>query len=423
MSLINQMLRDLDRREVAEGARPVMPPGPVAVRPQPKRWGRQLYWLLPVIVVLMAGVYFEPRISLFLSVLTGPGASSEQASRAEPGDKGVALPMMPAAVAEASAAIEPVAPERTPAAVEQKEAVAEHSAADAPMPISAVVQSGNSDLNRDPILASNEPLPRGVPGQADHHGQVAVPLTGVLMAAENADAAELSPSAPSVAQADVPLQPALRQPVAVTIEQPLVRVKKVAPKTVRESAENVFAGALVQLNDGLLREAEASLRHTLMLDRAHVEARRLLVMLRLNAGERNEAAALLDEGLDFAPASVPLVVLRGRLLMEEGDLPRAIRLLEQQRAITGEHTELLSLLGSAYQQAQQFSEAVRVYRGIIEQQPENARALAGLAISLDATGAYGEALARYREALTLETLPAQVTEYARKRVSELSLEQ
>ncbi len=101
-------------------------------------------------------------------------------------------------------------------------------------------------------------------------------------------------SAPVVKQAIV--KPRGMKLVSVPVEPPLVRVQKVAQKTVRESAANVYATALMHLDEGHLREAEAALRHCLTLDRTHTEARRLLVMLLLQDGARKEAVACWMQG-------------------------------------------------------------------------------------------------------------------------------
>ncbi|WP_321528340.1 tetratricopeptide repeat protein [Sedimenticola selenatireducens] len=432
MSLINQMLRDLDRREAAEGPRQVVTPAPVSSRPVSGRRGYLIFWLLPIIVALLVAIYFQPRMAwLFGSVSEGPAGASQKQS-----DERTVLAIHQETVPSGSVETteQPVAtgPAMTPGVAGTTRPSPEELNARQILPESVEDMTITTHEPADTeveVIESNPldtPLSRDIVRERikDHSARQAVedrPATKPELSADTAVAAWPNERQDPVVKEAI-VKPNGIKPVSVPVEQPLVRVQKVAPKTVRESAANVYATALMHLEEGHLREAEAALRHCLTLDRAHTEARRLLVMLLLKDGERKEAAALLDAGLNIVPDAISLGALRARLLIEDGDLSRAVRLLEQQRSVAGDEIELLSLLGSAYQQTSQFPDAIGIYRRIIEQQPDNARAVAGLAIALDATGDHGEALPVYREALALDALPAEVSEYARKRVSALSVE-
>ena len=124
----------------------------------------------------------------------------------------------------------------------------------------------------------------------------------------------------------------------------------------------------------------------------------------------------------MAPGHAPFVTLLSRALLDFGENAKAIHLLERHLPTMGDDAELLELLGSLYQQSGQYAAAILRYRQLLERQPDNARAVAGLAISLDASGKQGEALSLYKQALNYRSLPDEVNEYARQRVLALSVE-
>ncbi|MCW8904100.1 tetratricopeptide repeat protein [Sedimenticola sp.] len=432
MSLINQMLRDLDRREAAEGPRQVVTPAPVSPATVRGRGRRPALWTLSVIAALLGTIYFQPLMGWIVATVSeDPGAADdrqadERAAMAVIQKTAPSVAMEPAdqpviTNSTTTPADEPIT-RPSPDGLKTTEVLPE-ALEDTPTAADEPADTGVDMPESTPldIQPSREIFPERIADKTVRRPTEARTVVESALSADTALAARPDErSAPVVKEAIV--KPNGIKPVSVPVEQPLVRVQKVAPKTVRESAANVYATALTHLEEGHLREAEAALRHCLTLDRAHTEARRLLVMLLLKDGERKEAAALLDAGLNIVPDAISLGALRARLLIEDGDLSRAVRLLEQQRSVAGDEIELLSLLGSAYQQTRQFPDAIGIYRRIIEQQPDNARAVAGLAIALDATGDHGEALSVYREALAFDALPAEVSEYARKRVSALSVE-
>lgn len=438
MSLINQMLRDLDRRDAERGASQVATPPPVSPLPDSRRRKQWVLWVLPLVAGLLVALYVQPwngRMLASLQERPGMLEARQDEVRAVPAAQpALAPPVVPrdngqarlAASATATAGPPGRAPRKespvaaiAPVAVEERAAGEDAPVAAVPSQPEAIATPSEPDRERTPRQNGERTA------QATEGGAPTVEPTGQVKRKPGAKRAERV----VLASADGRAEPAERsprlpadtiKPVDPPAEALRVSVQKVAPEAVQESAAQVYASALIHLEEGQPNEARAALRHCLALDRTHAEARHLLAMLLLERGARREAVALLDAGLKLLPGSVPLAALRGRLLMEEGDLSAAARLLDRQRAVAGDEPELLSLLGSAYQQLGRYGAAVEIYRRLSELQPDNARALAGLAIALDATGDQREALSVYRTALNFDTLPIEVSEYARKRVAALS---
>lgn len=430
MSLINQMLRDLDRRETAVGPRQPVMPAPVPAAPTTGRRRRRfLFGLLPVLAVLPVAAYYQPQLVRVLPTMSERTANEDSAQSRQQTPEAV-QPHAPAAAEE----------ERIDRAVVDSVSQTANTAL-TPFPQGRLAAAGVvSELDGTPAKSTTGPeetdkhaspdeLPEAhgseglsrAPGKTEMaSGPVVTRVPVRPVKAEETPAPASLDKQPQSMASNIGNEPDM--PMAAKAEISRVSVRKVAPERVQESAEDLYATARIHLDAGQLQEAEAALRHSLALDVAQTQARHLLAMLLLTGGERRQAVALLNAGLDIAPGSVSLSTLRARLLMDEGDPAGAVRLLEQPLLLATNDIELMSLLGSAYQQTSRFGDALGIYRRITALQPDNARALAGLAISLDATGNPDQALTVYRQALALDSLPAEVSEYARQRVSTLSVE-
>ncbi len=182
-------------------------------------------------------------------------------------------------------------------------------------------------------------------------------------------------------------------------------------------ASDSFRNARFYIGQGRLADAEEALKRTLRAKPGMGQAREILAALLLRGGRQSEAATLLDQGLQLAPGQPVFLSLRARLYREQGDTGQAIALLQQGLRDDGDNGDLLELLGVLYQEEGRFNEAAAVYRRVLQQRPGSANSWAGLAISLDAAGEQTVALQAYRRALANDQLPKEVVEYVRQRVS------
>ena len=470
MSLINQMLRDLDSREAGTRETPSMPP-PVARRESGGAGtARKGIALVLVALSLFTVFWFSDPGQSFRAQLTGLLAEPVSAPVAEPVPAVEAVSHTREAAEVSPAAVPQAAPERpaptltraeegaaapVPASVSETSVVrtqAQTALLSGASDLSPAVQDDAADLastdsvtavqrevtgkesgtvavsnteppNRTvaavPVAASKRPAVEPSTAQPERSGRVveskkAVPARQAQQAERNTDG-QSSPAPQAVA--------GLPQQETETAEAPRVRVTRVSPQVMRQSAGGAYREAREQLEAGDREEAEHALRHALSLDPALHPARHLLSMLRWQQGDRREAEKLLRDGLKMTPLHVPFAVLMARMMIESGEIEGARLLLEQHRSRSADDPDLLSLLGSVYQQGGQFAEAAALYRQLLAERPTDARTLAGLAIALDASGEHREALVRYRAALAAGPLPATVSGYARQRVAALTSEQ
>lgn len=174
-----------------------------------------------------------------------------------------------------------------------------------------------------------------------------------------------------------------------------------------------------QIGAGELAEAEHRLAAHLKDRPASREARELLVGLMLR-GERHAAALReLEAGLGHHPDHEAFLLIRARLLAQAGETGRAISALERagnRRA--GRGFAVLQMLGALYQQEGRYAAAAEIYRELLTARPGSGPGWVGLAISLDALGDT-DASEAYRRAVSLGGLPAAAESYARRRLAAL----
>lgn len=169
-----------------------------------------------------------------------------------------------------------------------------------------------------------------------------------------------------------------------------------------------------QIEAGELSAAEQTVLRQLADRPDDRKARELLVGLMLRGGRHTEAIDAINLGLTYHPGHRNFLLIKARLLAESGDLTRAVAVLED-RLTRGEAShEALQMLGALHQQQGHFGDAVAVYRRLVALAPTAGPAWVGLAIGLDALGDPG-ALEAYVRALSLGGLPEAAAGYARQR--------
>ncbi|MCW8906447.1 MAG: tetratricopeptide repeat protein [Sedimenticola sp.] len=420
MSLINQMLRDLDSREAGRRGAASMPPAVPGKTSASAGTGRKAIVLLLIAVSLSLLFWFSPAGDATRSRLVGWLATPGPTPAPDPGGapSGQVVRVLSAA------------PESQPTLLtEESTTIVSEAPTEVSLPVETAPKEALPGIEGDTARMESPGSTMASSGERTAESRVEVPAPPAEEAEEPpvAVADEVLPGEPVVETGRVervsqPRQTGTPGAESEVVTPPAIRVTRVSSQETRESAEGAYRAAREQFEDGYPDEAERGLRHALTLDSAQHPARHLLSMLRYRQGDRQEAEALLREGIRITPVYAPFVVLLGRMLIESGATDEARRLLEQNLKITGDNPDLLSLLGSVYQQGGQFERAAAIYRRLLMERPADARVLAGLAIALDARGEHKEALDRYRAALGAGELPAAVGEYARQRVAALTSE-
>ncbi len=196
-----------------------------------------------------------------------------------------------------------------------------------------------------------------------------------------------------------------------------VVVRRIAPPT--DPAARFYRRALVRLRAGDSGAAEAALQRVLALDPAQKRARELLAALWMRAGRNAAAKALLGPYVGGHPSDFTLVRLYARVLVEEGDLRGARRTLEASLPKAAGDPAFDALLAVVYQRLGEHRRAAIAYRAALTLHPLDGTRWAGLGIALEESGATREAQAAYRRAADLGGLAPALARYVGGRLTAL----
>lgn len=197
--------------------------------------------------------------------------------------------------------------------------------------------------------------------------------------------------------------------------------KRIRPLTPAQQAQVAFQQAVTQLGRSNTEQAQASLRRALVHDPAHEQARETYAALLLNTGRVSEAEASLAEGLRLNPHSAILAKLYARIIAGHDQIAQAIQVLERAAPSLQNDPAYAAMLAALYQRQQRHAEAAQIYAQVVRLRPRMAAWWMGYALSLEALGDNEQAATTYGRALRLGGLDKQVSEYVMQRLQALGL--
>ncbi len=393
MSLINQMLRDIEsRHEQAPAAPRPAPAKPIYqdLRPTahvPGRSRRAMFVIAGIgMVALVASVYYVAPHVPFPGT---PQAADHQASGQPAPTANTELPATQSAVA--------VAPTVAPTLAPNPEAIVVPPTVAAPSPVA------------EQAAVERASLPAAEPEQA------VVTAPTVIEAPPSPAPSEK----PVVQKSVVADKPKAGTDAVARIEAGAID-KRMRPLTVEERAEGAYRQAVRSLEQGRSGDAGRQLQQALTVDPQHVHARELQVALALKNGRTREAQQLLEEGMRLVPKHYPYAQLLARIHVEHGAEPKALALLEQAAPMAASDADYMSLLAALYQRQGRHADAVAAYRRTVEIRPDDARAWVGLGISLEMERDFDAARLSYQRARDLGNLPLALSRHASQRLAQLN---
>ncbi|PTD96824.1 SH3 domain-containing protein [Pseudothauera lacus] len=443
MSLINDVLRDMDRRQARPHGLSTLVDDTVTVPPlHPRRWPPS--WALLLGVGLALGV-----LGGYLLYGQQRAAGHDQRAvdamirtpAAEPAAASAALIAPPAAPTPEAAAHTPAASPSSPMAEDAQIPSAE--AAEAPSAEAAEAPSAEATA---PPAANPAPVTTAAPPATAPARQVFIaPGKRVnLRAAPSLDSTVLHvisarsdlllvdshPHFLQIRTADgttgwvsrdfAALEPYAAAPTEAAPPELATQATAPPPAPANPATAPAARAAGEQLNAlralerGDSAAAESALRRALAADPGHSEALNTLAALLLRQQRSAELEALLADLLHVPRAAV----LHARLLADRGDAAGALRSLEG----VGEDSldgEALTVLGALRQRVGRHAEAVAAYRKAIARGQRAATTWAGLAISLEALAEHGPARSAWEQTLAATPLDPALERHARSRLSVL----
>ena len=166
-----------------------------------------------------------------------------------------------------------------------------------------------------------------------------------------------------------------------------------------------------------LVEAEKLFEEILILTPRNQAARKQLAALWFGRKAFQNALNLLSQGMILDPDNSEYPLMQARIYLSQGDNEKAYGILkafEQNNNI-----EYLSTLANVAQQLKKFAEAVNTYKHLTNLQPSESRWWLGLGVAYDSSRQYVLAVAAYHTAITRGKLSNSTLLFAKQRIQAL----
>lgn len=216
-------------------------------------------------------------------------------------------------------------------------------------------------------------------------------------------------------------KPSARIPPAATADQarPEPVGKQIRELSPQQRTENEYRGALLAIQQGRLNEAIAMLERALELDARHAGARQALIGALLDSKRHDDALRVTREGLAQDPAQPGLAMILARLQLERGELRSAIETLERSLRYAEDRADYQAFLAALLQKDQRHKQAVEHYLQAVRLTPQNGTWWMGLGISFQADNRLPEAQEAFRRAKASNTLTPELLAFVEGRLREL----
>lgn len=396
MSLINQVLQDLEKRHASESELKSLSPHVRAVPDRPRSSAR-LFAIAAIVVVGLIAV------AVFI-----------YGSRHAPGDDAPQIVSKPMAAPVPDLAPVPKQPVAAP--------IAEPPAQSAAFtPVSRL--SDELSLVAPLSARKEKPATAGRSGKAGVENLLPDVVTAPLPQADkpHAPAVEALSSAELPAKAPAPVAaPVTPEPIAAADNTPPVIDKQMREVAPSERAEIAFRRGVAQLQEGRANAAELDFRDALKQDPSHGGARQALLGLLLDSGRNSDAEQLLRKALEINPRQPRHAMVLARLEVERGEVTGAINTMVGALPYVQSDPDFHAFLAALLQREGRHREAVDYYRAALRGVPGNGVWMMGLGISLRAANQAAEARDTFQRAIESRQLTPQLQEFVERQLRELS---
>lgn len=198
-----------------------------------------------------------------------------------------------------------------------------------------------------------------------------------------------------------------------------------APTLVRtqllpETDEQLYQRGLQQVRQGDLRAARGSFASALRASPEHLPARLELIGVLQRLADEQEALRLIQEGLQLLPDQLELRKLFAHYLLYQQRHHDALAQLEQlPLPVVAADPDYHALRAAIYQELGDYPQAAQLYAQLLEQRPRESLWWLGLAIALEQQGLSGGARDAYRTALDVSGLRPDLERFVRERLQRL----
>lgn len=360
MSMINQMLKDLDKRQASVSEGQALS-GVLLPSPESKHYIRPRFLILLLLaVVFTVGAFVWSRWYKPRTATPAPVVATSAVA-----------PVVAPAVVVAAAENAPVTPSP---AVSPAPTFSASTEAAPPAPVVVAKAS--------PLPLTKAPAP-----------QIAAAQGGVTPEAQPATKHDTKPVA--------------SHPAAF---------KVVSPK---QRSENLYRQAVSWIQQGHGAEAQNALRQAVGINPANHDARLLLAALLVDTNRSAEAGALLQAGLGIVPGHSGFSMALARLQLGSGAKEEALATLEQGLPMAGNDPEYHAFLAALLQKKERHEEATQHYITALRSNPSMPSWLVGVGISLRAINKMADAAEAFQRAIDTGELSPAVAKFADQQLQQI----
>lgn len=361
MSVINQMLQDLEKRQVGTASEP-LPDGVHSAGPdhglRKVRQTRRVLGLAGVLLAVVAAFVWWPR-HLETSVVT------------------LVPPLSPDAGLVAQAVSPPVTP--LPLSV--------------PFSAPVAAQAPSAKLVKAVKPVSNKPAK---PSRTE---QQRIAREAALQKKR--------------AHVSVPVL------ASEAVVAPSAIAKTAVAEDASQRAEGNYQAARLAFSGGRSTETAARAGEALQLLPKHKGARQLLIRQSVEQNHIPQAIELLREGIALFPAETAWWNLLAQLELGRGELSAARAVIDAGQRQAAGSAEFNSLGGAIAQRQGDFDAAADFYRKALRLDARSGRDWVGLALALERQGHAAESSEAFRRALLTDNLNGELAQLARTRLARL----
>jgi MSHA biogenesis protein MshN len=399
MSLLNQMLTDLEsRRRDADGS-PL--PNLTSAAVPPTR-------LRPTVLAGLGGLVLLSGLAYWYFLV--PAVPATNPAAPVPGQAPVPGPASASGPVVSQTATPP--PGASPATAA--------STASAAVPATSTTASTAAPASAAPVAAATPaataaaPTTRPAPPAATS-GTVTRPSEPSASAQPRPDSTGSVPAIVAPSPAQPPDKSARNAPPAAAPAFQGVARKTESPQ---QKADFLYRQGLHTLQHGRQQDAVPLLLQAVRTHPDGLEARQTLAVTLMMQGLNNEAEPVLRDGLQRSPGHPALSQLLGRLQLERGQLPQAQGTLERALAGANGDAQLHSLLALVHQRQGQHPQASAQFLAALRSDPSMPGWLTGLATSWEAMGMRAEAREALERALQSGRMSEDLEAFARKKLAQ-----
>ncbi|MFY9262004.1 MAG: tetratricopeptide repeat protein [Gallionella sp.] len=222
-------------------------------------------------------------------------------------------------------------------------------------------------------------------------------------------------------KSDKPPKPQIAASPAQEVPQPTSAVVVLPTKkiSVAQQAEAEFHQATMAMQKGRIAEALAGYEAVLILDPKHEAARQTLVALLLENKRGADAERVLQAGLLQNPQQITFAMQLARLQVERGALAAGLETLNATLPYAKEQADYHAFLAALLQRQGRHADAVIHYQIAVQQFPNHGVWLMGMGISLQAQLRTLDAKDAFQRALNSQTLSPDLQSFVQQKVREL----